>query len=68
MPRACRTSRRCSTGSRPSRSRPPTPHGTEAFLIRPDGYLGTRVTLDESAGPNEDAALFEHLDRIFAAV
>ncbi|WP_034274362.1 FAD-dependent monooxygenase [Actinospica robiniae] len=37
------------------------PHDAEAFLIRPDGYLGTRVDL------TEDSTLFEHLDRIFAA-
>ncbi len=36
------------------------PRGTEAFLIRPDGYLGTRVPLAD------DAALFDHLNRIFA--
>lgn len=37
------------------------PRGTEAFLIRPDGYLGTRTEL------TQDSTLFEHLDRIFAA-
>ena len=34
--------------------------GMEAFLIRPDGYVGTRVALAE------DGALLDHLNRIFA--
>ena len=34
--------------------------GVEAFLIRPDGYVGTRVALPE------DGALLDHLNRIFA--
>jgi hypothetical protein len=34
--------------------------GMEAFLIRPDGYLGTRVAL------GEDAPLLDHLDGVFA--
>jgi len=37
-----------------------TPRGTEAFLIRPDGYLGTRTALAE------DTVLLDHLERIFA--
>ena len=35
--------------------------GMEAFLIRPDGYLGTRVAV------TEEGALLDHLSRIFAA-
>ena len=38
------------------------PNGMEAFLIRPDGYLGARVPL------SQEAPLLEHLDRIFAKV
>jgi hypothetical protein len=34
--------------------------GMEAFLVRPDGYLGTRVAL------TEDSALLDHLDLVFA--
>jgi hypothetical protein len=38
------------------------PKGMEAFLIRPDGYLGTRVPVAE------EEALLGYLDRIFAGV
>lgn len=37
------------------------PRATEAFLIRPDGYLGLR------ADPADGAALLDHLGRTFAA-
>ncbi|MEY9909155.1 2-polyprenyl-6-methoxyphenol hydroxylase-like FAD-dependent oxidoreductase [Catenulispora sp. MAP12-49] len=35
--------------------------GMEAILLRPDGYVGTRVAL------TEDGALLDHLNRIFAS-
>ena len=40
------------------------PRGTEAFLVRPDGYLGARTALADASA---EARLLGHLGRIFAA-